>query len=115
MKNFYGFADRSEGVAQAAVLLDARLHQDGGQLGGDESFLRKRIDVPHDRILCVANSIADRGITRPALVGAAVFKAAEVNVDRDLARIQSEREDIVRHREIVFVGELIHKYRRGRL
>ena len=68
MKDFYGFTNWSEGIAQIAVLLDAGTRQDRGWLCGDETFLRECVDVSHDRILCAANGIADRGVARPRCV-----------------------------------------------
>ena len=90
MKDFYGFTDRPDGVAQVAVLLDAGTHQDRGWLCGDETFLCERINVSHDRVLCAANCVADRSVARPARGGAAVFKATKIGIHCDLACIQSE-------------------------
>ena len=47
-------------------------------------------------------------IARPALVGAAVFKAAKIGIHCDLACVQPKRKDFVRHCKIVFAGKLIH-------
>ena len=90
VKNFNGFMDRLDGIAQIAVLFDPGFCQDRGWLCGDESFLQERINVSHDRILCAANCIADGGVARLALVGAGIFKTAEVGVDRDLTCAQPQ-------------------------
>ena len=96
------------GIAQIAVLFDPGFCQDRGWLCGDESFLRERIDILHDRIFCTANSFSDRGVAGPALVGAGVFKTAEVGVDRDLTCAQPQRKNFVRQCKIIFTGKLIH-------
>ena len=102
VKNFNGLMDRPDGIAQIAVLFDPGFCQDRGWLCGDESFLRERIDILHDRIFSTANSFSDRGVAGPALVGTGVLKTAEVGVDRDLTCAQPQRENFVRQCKMVF-------------
>ena len=108
VKNFNGLMDGPDGIAQIAVLFDPGFCQDRGWLCGDESFLRERVDILHDRIFCTANSFSNRGVAGPALVGTGVFKTTEVGVDRDLTCAQPQRKNFVRQCKLVFTGKLIH-------
>ena len=64
-----------------------------------------------DKLMTVLEETAYRSsaeIARPALIGVAAFETLEIGVHRNFACVQSERKDLIRHGEIVFVGEMTH-------
>ena len=75
------------------------------QFENREKVLRRKLSIVNNS---THFDISKSTLAWPALVGAGIFKATEVSVDRDLTCAQTERKNFVRQRKIVFTGKLIH-------
>ena len=94
--------DRSNGLEQIAVTLYAIFRNDGGRLDCDQAFINKTVHIFLDGVPAHADSIADGSVTWMALKIFSVLTVHEVSVHKNFAAAQSQREDFIRQRKIIF-------------
>ena len=90
--------DRTDGVEQIAVALQASLGGDGCVLCTDELPLLQLAHILADGVGAHPHRSADSLVAGPALVGVSVLAAEQVRVDSQRTRRQAQQEYLVGQR-----------------
>ena len=90
--------DRTDGVEQIAVALQASLGGDGCVLCTDELPLLQLAHILADGVSAHPHCVSDSLVAGPALVGLPVFTAEQIGVDRQRTRRQAQQEYLVGQR-----------------
>lgn len=96
------FFNRMYGIEQITVALFTFLRDDGGRLGCDQPLLDQTVHIFFDGVVAHTNRFADCFITWLALKCFPIFTIHEVGVDQDFTTAESQREDFIRQRKIIF-------------
>lgn len=102
MEKIDWFLDRANGIEEASVSTAAIFGADCSGSRGNEAFVLQHPDIFTDSVCTHFNGFANRAVAGIALERFSVLAVEEEGIDGNLPSFQTERENFIWQRKIVF-------------